>query len=188
MLEPDSNGSGAYNFTIGSGSALLFYSSLAAIPGTVVVAYLYGRWSSKKTMILFAFLTSAVLVGFAAVSQNLTQLSQVSMIALLMALMVSSTGVITMLSPYAAEVFPTDLRGTGSGIAAASSKLGGMIGPPVMGLLLTSSAGIAGPALAAAVPIALAAAVLFFNGIETRGRGLEHISQGWRPEPEVKST
>ena len=175
-------------FAIGSGSALLFYSSLAAIPGTVAVAYLYGRWSSKKTMILFAFLTSAVLVGFAVVSQNLTQLSQVSMISLLMALMVSSTGVITMLSPYAAEVFPTDLRGTGSGIAAASSKLGGMIGPPVMGLLLTSSAGIAGPALATAVPIALAAAVLFFNGIETRGRGLEHISQGWRPEPEVKST
>ena len=81
-----------------------------------------------------------------------------------------------MLSPYAAEVFPTELRGTGSGIAAASSKVGGMVGPPVMGMLLTTSAGIAAPALAVAVPVALAAVVLCFFGLETSGRRLEHLS------------
>ncbi len=163
-------------FAVGSGSALLFYASAVAVPGTCVVALLYGKWSSKKTMILFAFMTSLVLVGFASISVDLKQIDRWIIVALLMALMVSSTGVIAMLSPYAAEVFPTDLRGTGSGIAAAASKSGGMVGPPMMGLLLANSAGFAIPALATAIPIALAALVLVFTGIETRGRGLEYLS------------
>jgi putative MFS transporter len=81
-----------------------------------------------------------------------------------------------MLSPYAAEVYPTELRGSGSGLAAASSKVGGMIGPPVIGALLTSSGGLFLPAMITAVPIAVAAIVLIFLGEETRERGLEHIS------------
>lgn len=167
-------------FKIGSGSALLFYAALTAIPGTCVVAYLYGKWSSKKTMVLLALLTSVVLVGFALISEDLKEVDHTIIIMLLMALMVSSTGVIAMLSPYAAEVFPTDLRGTGSGFAALASKSGGMIGPPVMALLLTASASMAIPALAAAVPIAIAALVLAFTGIETRGRGLERLSSAIR--------
>jgi putative MFS transporter len=175
-------------FEIGSGSALLFYASLAALPGTCLVAFLYGKWSSKKTMILFALLTALVLVGFAAVSENLKEVDHTVIVSLLMVLMVSSTGVIAMLSPYAAEVFPTDLRGTGSGIAAAASKSGGMIGPPAMGLLLAGSAGFAIPALATAVPIALAALVLAFTGIETRGRGLEYLSALKGEKPRASSS
>ncbi|MGH8547352.1 MAG: MFS transporter [Methylococcales bacterium] len=163
-------------FEVGSGSALLFYASLVALPGTCLVAFLYGKWSSKKTMILFAFLTSLVLIGFASISADLKSVNSGIIVALLVFLMMSSNGVITMLLPYAAEVFPTDLRGTGSGIAAAASKSGGMIGPPTMGLLLANSAGFAIPALAVAAPIALAALLLVFTGIETRGRGLEVLS------------
>jgi hypothetical protein len=44
-----------------------------------------------------------------------------------------------------------------------------------MGLLLTASAGMAVPALAMAVPLAIAALVLALTGVETRGRGLEHV-------------
>lgn len=170
---------------IGKASALLFYSALVAVPGTVVVAYLYGKWSSKKTMIFFAALTSAVLVAFAALSPHLGQSSQALIVLLIMTLIVSSTGVISMLSPYAAEVYPTHLRGRGSGIAAASSKMGGMIGPPVMGLLLSLSSSTVVPALITAVPIGLAALVLCFSGIETRGRSLEHVSVRLQPEPDM---
>jgi MFS transporter, putative metabolite:H+ symporter len=164
-------------FQVGTGSLLLFYASLASLPGTCLVAWLYGRWSSKKTMILFAFLTSAVMAGFASISADLKAADSLAIVALLTALMVSSTGVITMLLPYAAEVFPTGLRGTGGGIAAAASKSGGMIGPPLMALLLSKSAGFAIPTLVTAIPIALAALLLVFTGIETRGRGLECLNE-----------
>jgi len=158
-------------------SALLFYAALAGIPGTLVVAYLYGRWSSRKSMIAFALLTSASLASFAAMGNDMTGINPSLVVALTALLMLSSTAVISMLSPYAAEVYPTDLRGTGSGLAAASSKLGGMVGPPAIGALLTATAGIVLPAVITAVPIAIAGVALFFLGEETRERGLEHISR-----------
>ena len=46
---------------------LLAKSALFAVPGCVLVAWLYGFWSSKRTMILFAVGTAAVLAGFAAI-------------------------------------------------------------------------------------------------------------------------
>ena len=157
-------------------SVLLFYAALAGIPGTVAVAYLYGRWSSRKSMIGFALLTSASLSTFAVVGNDLARINPPLIVALTALLMLSSTAVVSMLSPYAAEVYPTELRGTGSGLAAASSKLGGMIGPPAIGALLTAAGGLVVPAVVTAVPIGIAAVVLFFLGEETRKRGLEHIS------------
>ena len=161
-----------------SASALLFYAALASVPGTVLVAYLYGRWSSRLSMIAFALLTAASLGAFAIFGDTLADRAPAAVIALTAVLMLSSTAVISMLSPYAAEVYPTDSRGSGSGLAAAASKVGGMVGPPVVGALLTGSGGLFLPAVVTAVPIAVAAIVLVFIGEETRARGLEHISQG----------
>jgi putative MFS transporter len=157
-------------------NALLFYAALTAIPGTVLVAYLYGIWSSRKSMIGFALLTSLTLSAFAVVGDRLGTANPSAIVTLVAVLMLSSTAVVSMLSPYAAEVYPTELRGTGSGLAAASSKVGGLIGPPVVGTLLTGAGGVALPALVTAVPIGLAALLLYFLGEETRQRGLEQIA------------
>jgi putative MFS transporter len=157
-------------------SVLLFYSALASIPGTVLAAYLYGRWSSRKSMIGFALLTAASLGGFAAIGRDLGQTDTTTLVGLTALLMLSSTAVVSMLSPYAAEVYPTELRGAGSGLAAAASKLGGLVGPPLIGSMLTG-AGVFLPALVTAVPIAVAGLALAFIGVETRSRSLEHLSE-----------
>lgn len=158
-----------------SASNLLFYSALASIPGTVLVAWLYGRWSSRWTMIGFALLTAASLAAFAALGTDLAAVSGSTIIGLTALLMLASTGVISMLSPYAAEVYPTDLRGAGSGLAAAASKLGGLVGPPVVGTLLVGS-GVALSALVTAIPITVAGLAVAVLGVETRSRSLEHLS------------
>jgi len=159
-----------------SASNLLFYSALASIPGTVIVAWLYGRWSSRWTMIGFALLTALSLAAFAALGQNLATVGDTTIISLTALLMLASTGVISMLSPYAAEVYPTDLRGAGSGLAAAASKLGGLVGPPVFGTLLVGS-GVALSALVTAIPITVAGVAVAVLGVETRSRALEHLSE-----------
>lgn len=155
----------------GVASRLLFISALIAVPGTVLVAYLYGLWSSRKSMILYALLTAVSLLGFAALRP--TGGAELTMLMVL--LLVSSGGVISMLSPYTAEVYPTMLRGTASGLAAGSSKLGGMIGPPLLAALITIAPGFTLPALVVAVPIAVSALVLKLKGIETKDRRLEEI-------------
>jgi putative MFS transporter len=159
-----------------SGSALLFYAALASIPGSVLVAWMYGRWSSRLSMAGFALLTSITLSAFAVLGADLSRMSPALIVGLIAVLMLSSTAVISMLSPYAAEVYPTDLRGTGSGLAAAASKLGGMIGPPAIGALLASAGGVFLPAIVTAIPIGLAGLVVLAIGEETRERRLEHIS------------
>jgi putative MFS transporter len=69
------------------------------------------------------------------------------------------------------------LRGTGSGLIAAGSKAGGILGAVL---------GVAGlfdsflwSALVIAVPMTLAGSMLWFGGIETRGRALETIQRAF---------
>ncbi len=152
---------------------LLAKSALIAVPGCLLVAWLYGRWSSKKTMILFALGTATVLVGF---SQFKAGDSQAWFSVLTVLLLFGLGGMIAMLSPYSVELYPTKLRATGGGVVASSSKVGGVIGPSAVAVILTFSPGLAMPALLVAAPLVVAAVVLWFKGRETSRKRLEEIS------------
>ena len=80
-----------------------------------------------------------------------------------------------MLIPYAAEIYPVRFRATGSGVVAASSKFGGILG--AIGGLLGAFNDLAFSALLIAVPMALSAVLLSRSGVETRGRRLEDIER-----------
>src|SRR3546814_6259387 len=87
--------------------------------------------------------------------------------------------------PYAAEIYPVQLRGTGSGVIAASSKFGGILGAAV---------GVAGlfehfelSALLIALPMAASASMLLRSGIETRGQRLEDIQRSEEHKSELQS-
>jgi putative MFS transporter len=165
-------------FGAGASSFLLFLAALVAIPGTVLVAYAYGVWSSRKSMVAFALATIACVATLAALNPDGTG-NRAVIVAVLALLFAATGGVISMLSPYTAEVYPTRLRATGSGLAAGSSKLGGLIGGvgSVTGLLAVST-GMAAPAVIVSVPMALAALAIGVWGLETRGRRLEAIAEG----------
>ena len=165
----------AAGFTAATSSFLLFLSAIVAIPGTVLVAYTYGMWSSRKSMIVFALASIACAIGLAWLAP--TQATSRAVVVGMLALLYTATGgVIAMLSPYTAEVYPTRLRGTGSGVSAGSSKLGGLIGgiATVSGVI-TVSTGMMQPALLVSIPMALAAVLVATNAIETRGRRLEEL-------------
>jgi putative MFS transporter len=158
-------------------SALLARSALFALPGIVLVVWLYHHWSSYRALALFLASTSASLLAFAALG-FLAIRSTATTTAVTAALLVSVSGVIAMLIPYAAEIYPLQLRGTGSGVIAASSKFGGIVG---------AGLGVAGffahfapSALLLSLPMAVAAAMLWRDGVETRGIGLEDIQATMR--------
>jgi putative MFS transporter len=153
---------------------LLAKSALFAAPGCVLVAWLYGFWSSKKTMVLFALMAAAVLVGFAMFKSSD---SPRYFCLLTVLLLVGLSGMIAMLTPYSAELYPTKLRATGTGISASSSKAGGVVGPPAVAFILSAFPGLGVPALSLAVPLVAAAVALWFNGRETTGKRLEEIQR-----------
>jgi MFS transporter, putative metabolite:H+ symporter len=166
-----------------SASRILFWSALIAVPATILVAWLYGYWSSKKTMTLFAGLTGGTLLLFAAVDPGAGGQGTSLLMPLMVLLLVGSGGIISMLSPYTAEVYPTRLRGTGSGFSAGASKLGGILAPPLVAFALARYPGFGLVGLIAAAPVLLSTAMIALAGVETRDRPLEELTHG-KPEPE----
>lgn len=153
-------------------SALLARGAIFALPGIAVVVWLYQRWSSVKSLVLFIALSALSLLGFAVIGWLQLRAPALTTAAVA-ALLVSTSGVIAMLIPYAAEIYPVQLRGTGAGVIAASSKAGGILG---------AALGVAGffeqfalSALLIALPMLVAAVLLLRAGIETRGQRLEEI-------------
>ena len=155
---------------------LLAKSALIAVPGCVLVAWLYGFWSSKRTLVLFAFMTSAVLAGFSMVRGG-AGYNQTLFSVLTVMLLVGLSGMISMLPPYSVELYPTGLRATGGGLTASSSKLGGVVGPRLIATIVTAFPGFIVPALALTGPLVLAAGTLWFSGKETSGKRLEEIHE-----------
>ena len=155
-------------------SALMAQSALLAIPGIALVVWLYQRWSSFKSLVLFVALTVLALLVFAAIEVGGLRAQALTIVATV-ALLVAISGVIATMIPYAAEIYPVHLRGTGSGLIAAGSKAGGILGAVL---------GVAGlfdsfvwSALVIAVPMTIAGVMLWRGGIETSGHELESIQQ-----------
>lgn len=155
-------------------SRLLRNSAIIGFPLNFLVAWLYGFWSSKRTLILLTGLTALSLFGFVAAGNSVAS-NRPLLSALLIMPIWGISSVIAVLSAYSAEIFPTRLRSQGGGLAAGFSKIGGVL---VIALVLVAVAppSIAGTALIGAIPLALATVFAALFGAETRKRQLEDIT------------
>jgi len=160
-------------------TGLLARSAVFALPGTLVVIWLYHRWSTIRTLVAFIALSALSLLGFFLLGYVGIN-SIPAMVLATVALLVSVSGVIATLIPYASEIYPVQLRATGAGVIAASSKLGGILGAAFGVLGLFGNLSMA--ALVIAVPMLVATVLLIRNGIDTRGRRLEDIQDMLRAE------
>jgi len=161
-------------FTQVTATRILRDSALIGLPLNLLAAWMYGFWSAKKTVVLLTSLTAAALLAFAIAGHSITG-NSVLLYALLTIPLWGMGSVVGVLGAYSSEVYPTPVRGRGSGLSAGASKAGGVL---IIALVAASvaSPSIATTALLGAVPLALAAVVFVIFGIETRRRGLEEIT------------
>ena len=154
--------------------AILRNSALMGFPLTFLVAWMYGFWSSRKTIILITGLTAAALFGFVIAGNAIVQ-HRGLLYALLIVPIWGISSVVAVLSVYSAEIYPTPIRSRGTGFAAGASKAGGVaiIALVVLGIATPS---IATVALIGAVPMTIAVLLVAVFGVETRQRRLEDIS------------
>jgi len=155
--------------------AILRNAALMGFPLTLVVARLYGFWSSKKTIIVLASLTAAALFGF-VIAGDAVVASRPLLYALLIVPIWGISSVVAVLSVYSAEIYPTRIRSRGTGFAAGASKAGGVA------IIALVAFGIAAPSIATvaligAIPMALAVVLMLAFGVETRKRSLEDITR-----------
>jgi putative MFS transporter len=151
----------------------VFYTvliSLAGIPGFLTAAWLLERVGRKATLIAM-LLGSACAAYFYGTAAALEQ-----MIGFGLCLQFCQFGMWSVLYAYTPELYPTRIRATGAGCASAIGRLGSLVGPYVIGIVLPA-AGQNGVFTLGAGAFILAAAAVLILGEETRGRVLEDIAR-----------
>jgi len=143
--------------------------SLAGVPGFLSAAWLVEAWGRKGTCIA-TLLGSAVACYFYG-----TASSQAQLIVFGLCMQFCLFGMWSVLYAYTPELYPTRIRATGAGFASAVGRLGSLLGPYIVGVVLPA-AGTAGVFSLGAGAFVAAAAIVLVLGEETRGRALEAIS------------
>ncbi|MEI9924215.1 MAG: MFS transporter [Bradyrhizobium sp.] len=150
----------------------VFYTimiSLAGIPGFLFSAWLVEAWGRKGTLAL------NLLAGAASCYFYGSATDQTQLIIAGLCMQFFLFGMWSALYAYTPELYPTRIRATGTGFASAIGRVGSLIGPYVIGIILPT-AGQAGVFALGAGAFTLAALAVLILGEETRGRTLESIS------------
>ena len=152
--------------------ALLFYFIVTTvqIPGYLTATLLLDKIGRKPVLIIFLTLSGLGCLGFSAAKDFSSVLITSSVISFF------NLGAWAGLYAYTPELYPTRIRGTGSGSAASCGRFGGILQGPITGIVV-SSAGLFGTFIKFSILHWIAALVVLLLGIETKGRVLEDISK-----------
>ena len=158
--------------SVGLTSTLIARSALIAVPTIAVATYLYSLWSTKQVLILAIGITTLGLL--ATLVRNNTAFPFLSNPLISVSLLIVGTsGVISILMPYAAESFPVRQRGRATGWVAGCSKVGGVISQGLAAFALVPAFGLAAGAIA--IPTVASLLLIAAFGHETRGRDLREL-------------
>ena len=124
-------------FSRKEGATAQFYFMVSATIGTIILGMLTDRWKKAYVIVL---MYGGILAG---------------LLALVGAFVIGCQGV---LYAFGGIVYPTEVRGTGIGVASAVGRIGAMLGPAIAGSLLTAGFGATG-VISAAIPCIIISAV-----------------------------
>lgn len=146
------------------GYGFLVVVALAQIPGYALAAYGVEAWGRRKTLIAFLFISAAACALFTVAT---TSALVGSSILIMSFALLGTWGALYAFTP---ELYPTALRGSGMGAAGAMARLGGLLAPSALAIVVSQSFNMA-VALFAGL-LALAGLIAFFINVETRDQAL----------------
>jgi putative MFS transporter len=151
---------------------LLSQAALFAVPTVFLATLMYSRWSTKWSLAAMMLVTGLGLLGVLQleIGHSAAAVSPILPVALLI---VGSNGILAILLPYTAELYPLRVRGRATGWVAGCSKLGGLLAQGLSLLAVVPGLGLA--ALAIMAPTALGLLLIAAFGEETRGRDLRAL-------------
>lgn len=144
----------------------LVISAVAQFPGYGASALLVDRWGRKRTLALFLILGGVSGYVFAT-AQDLP-----SLLVGLVFVSFFNLGAWGAVYPYTSELFPTEYRATGFGIAEGVGKVTAILAPVVFAALLAQTGSVLLPLTTIAVVMLLGGLGAAAFGPETRGKPL----------------
>ncbi len=137
--------------------------TLAQLPGYFVAAWLIEKWGRKTVLSLFLLGTAGSALGF-GMATSLPMLLTAGML-----LSFFNLGAWGALYAYSPEQYPTIVRSSGSGMAAGIGRIGGIVGPLLVGHLLGANWSVTGIFGIFTASILIAIIAIIFLGKETMG-------------------
>ena len=143
--------------------------TLAQIPGYFSAAYLVERIGRKPVIVLYLLMSAVCAYLFGHATSTTMILTWASLMSFF------NLGAWGAVYTYTPEQYPTRDRATGAGAAAAFGRIGGLIAPILVGVLLPSI-GRSGVLTMNAALLIVAAGAVGILGVETKGKSLEEAS------------
>jgi len=164
-------------FTTKLSAIYLCVASLLAFVLLPLTYFLFTRWSRRKMLFLYAWITalSLLVLGigefYKASEFNVPFVIIVNTVVLFA---LNSVGAAFL--PYVSELFPTHIRGGRSGVVGGASKLGGLIAIYSSGQWIGHGHPILGMMVFYCFLLIVASFVLYVTVVETQGKTLEKIN------------
>jgi putative MFS transporter len=146
-----------------------FLSTIAQIPGYFSAAWLVERWGRKPTLITYLLGTAAAAFLFGNAGTGTDAFIYAALLSFF------NLGAWAIVYTYSPELYPTAIRATGAGIAAAVGRIGGIIGP-FLTPVLVPTLGQSGVFVMFMLLLVVTALNVWLLAEETKGRSLEEIS------------
>jgi putative MFS transporter len=147
--------------------------SLGGVPGFLCAAWLVERWGRKPTCIVSLVGGGVMAFLYGQTALHADSVSLLICAGLLMQFFLF--GMWAVLYTYTPELYGTGARATGSGFASAIGRVGSLIGPYAVGVVLPVF-GQGGVFTLGALSFAVAALAVWMMGIETKGLALESLA------------
>lgn len=152
-----------------NGFVILMY--LPAIPGYLIATYLVEKVGRKK-MIFSYLILAAVFSYLYGAAQSMAQIIIFGCL-----LQMFNFGIWSLIYTYASEVFPTRIRGIGTGTTSSAGRLASLIAPTLFGVMMQNNLNQIYIFILASVIFVIGAVSTLAFGTETMGRSVEDINK-----------
>ena len=165
-----------FKYSSSSVSLSLVYITFAGVLGIIVMSFALDKIGRRKTITASYGIAAFMFLLIGLIVAHISLVIFVILLAVLYFWVYAAAGV---LYPQISEMFPTEVRSTAVGTAIGVGRLGGIIGPIVLGIILA-----AGDTLTAVtIAFVITAVIMFIGAIaevilgpELNGKSLETAS------------
>jgi len=149
--------------------------TLAQLPGYFTAAYFIEKLGRKFVLATYLLLTGASAIWFGVAT------TEGMLIGAGICLSFFNLGAWGAMYAYTPELYPTSVRSTGVGLAASIGRIGGVIGPYLVGMLISGGTAVTAVFAVFFVAIVIGAFAVMILGKETKGSDPDYMDYGLRP-------